>query len=164
MSVSFHRLRQGTLALLLWAAAACAEAHEVPEIDSTIARATTPSGSLAHTGLPGVAPASAPPRTVYGALVGFRTPQLQREHFDKHRREFGRITAPQYLARAQALRDTIVGGPILEVRRDDGTISRYDRTAGSFVAFNSDGTIRTFFRPNDGETYFRRQAVRRSFR
>ncbi|MBL8960165.1 MAG: hypothetical protein JNJ98_09950, partial [Gemmatimonadetes bacterium] len=66
-----------------------------------------------------------------------------------------------YLRLAQALRDTLPGGPILEARRPDGVITRFDRTSGAFLAFNRDGTIRTFFRPNDGEQYFRRQARRR---
>jgi hypothetical protein len=30
----------------------------------------------------------------------------------------------------------------------------------AFLAVNRDGTIRTFFKPNDGEAYFRRQASR----
>jgi pyocin large subunit-like protein len=40
-------------------------------------------------------------------------------------------------------------------------ISRFDKATGSFIAFNADGTIRTFFRPVDGENYFRRQATTR---
>jgi len=51
-------------------------------------------------------------------------------------------------------------GNIEELRRPDGTTSRFDRSSGAFIAFNSDGTIRTFFKPNDGEAYFRRQARR----
>ena len=36
-----------------------------------------------------------------------------------------------------------------------------DASAGSaFIAFNPNGVIRTFFRPNDGERYWRRQAER----
>jgi pyocin large subunit-like protein len=50
---------------------------------------------------------------------------------------------------------------VLEIRRpSDGVVSRFDRRSGAFLAFDSDGTIRTFFRPNDGESYFRRQARR----
>ena len=65
-----------------------------------------------------------------------------------------------YLKAAQTLRDSPTGGDILEIRRGDGVISRFDRRNGSFLAVNRDGTIRTFFRPNDGESYFRRQAQR----
>jgi pyocin large subunit-like protein len=39
-------------------------------------------------------------------------------------------------------------------------ITRFDRASGGFVAFDGDGVIRTFFAPNDGERYFRRQARR----
>ena len=49
---------------------------------------------------------------------------------------------------------------LLEEVRDDGRITRFDRTSGAFLAFDRDGIIRTFFRPNDGEAYFRRQAER----
>jgi pyocin large subunit-like protein len=44
--------------------------------------------------------------------------------------------------------------------RSDGVISRFDRSSGDFVAFDQDGTLRTFFRPVDGERYFMRQATR----
>jgi hypothetical protein len=65
------------------------------------------------------------------------------------------------LQRAQQLRDAPVGGDIVEVvRQSDGIISRFDRGSGAFLAADPDGTIRTFFRPNDGEAYFRRQARR----
>ena len=37
-----------------------------------------------------------------------------------------------------------------------------DRSTGAFVAFDADSTIRTFFKPNDGEAYFERQARRYS--
>jgi len=82
------------------------------------------------------------------------------EHFAKHGEEFPGMGMDAYLAAAQALRDARAGGTVLEVRRRDGVVSRFDRRSGAFLAFNADGTIRTFFRPNDGEAYFRRQASR----
>jgi hypothetical protein len=50
---------------------------------------------------------------------------------------------------------------IEELVRSDQVITRFDRAAGALIAFDPDGTIRTFFRTNDGEAYFRRQARRR---
>jgi hypothetical protein len=97
----------------------------------------------------------------YGKAIGFRSRKNLAEHFDKHGREFGDVTLAAYLEQAQALRDASVSNRVLEIRRDDGVVSRFDRDSGSFLAFNLDGTIRTFFRPNDGERYFRRQAKRR---
>lgn len=92
--------------------------------------------------------------------VGFRSIDRLDEHYRKHRHEFGAISKAEYLEQAQALRDTMPGGDILEIRRPDGVVTRFDRTAGTFIAFDADLTIRTYFRPNDGERYFRRQAAR----
>ncbi len=98
--------------------------------------------------------------TRFSAAIGFRSPQRLAEHYDKHGAEFGARDAAEYLARAQALRDAPVGGAVLEAVRSDGVVSRFDRHDGTFIAFDRDGTIRTCFRPNDGERYFQRQARR----
>jgi pyocin large subunit-like protein len=92
---------------------------------------------------------------------GFRSRAQLDEHFAKHGTEFGAISKAEYLRLAQELRDAPAGGPILEARRRDGEFSRFDRRRGYFGAYNPDGTIRTFFIPNNGERYFRRQAQRR---
>ena len=92
---------------------------------------------------------------------GFRTPALFEQHYLKHGHEFGRISKAEYLSMAQTLRDEPVGGPIQESRRPNGEFSRFDRIHGYFGAYNRDGTIRTFFIPNNGERYFRNQARRR---
>jgi pyocin large subunit-like protein len=91
---------------------------------------------------------------------GFRTRRLFDEHYAKHGREFGNVSQAEYLHLAQELRDAPAGGPILEVAKPDGVITRFDRRSGAFGAYNRDRTIRTFFKPNDGERYFRRQAGR----
>ena len=91
---------------------------------------------------------------------GFRNGRLLEEHYQKHGPEFGAISKQEYLRLAQELRDAPVGGPILEAKRDNGEFSRFDKSKGYFGAYNPDHTIRTFFIPNDGERYFRRQARR----
>lgn len=96
----------------------------------------------------------------WGASVGFADQRRLDEHFQKHGAEFGRITKQDYLRQAQLMRDAKVGGPILETVRRDGVVTRFDRDTGSFIAFNPDGVIRTFFKPNDGERYYRRQSER----
>lgn len=91
---------------------------------------------------------------------GFRSRRQFEEHFAKHGREFGNVTPEQYLGLAQELRDAPAGGPILEIVKPDGVVTRFDKRSGAFGAYNRDRTIRTFFKPNDGERYFRRQASR----
>ena len=68
------------------------------------------------------------------------------------------MTEAQYLAMAQDLRDSEISNNVLEAEQVGGTVSRFSRETGAFLAFNHDLTIRTFFHPNDGETYFRRAA------
>jgi hypothetical protein len=96
----------------------------------------------------------------WGTGIGFVDTRRLEEHYDKHGMEFGNITRQDYLRQAQLLRDAKVGGPVLETVRTDRVATRFDRQTGAFIAFNPNGTIRTFFKPNDGERYYRRQADR----
>ena len=106
------------------------------------------------------APGDAGTGKTWGTRVGFVNERRLDEHYDKHGPEFGRITKQDYLHQAQLLRDAKAGDPILEIVRGDGVVSRFDRQTGAFIAFNANGVIRTFFKPNDGERYYKRQAER----
>lgn len=92
--------------------------------------------------------------------AGFRSQLLLDEHFEKHGREFGAITEEQYLHLAQQLREARPGKDVLQLRRPDGGVSKFDKRHGYFGAYDADGGIRTFFVPADGVRYFERQAVR----
>ncbi|WP_152364023.1 DUF6531 domain-containing protein [Microlunatus speluncae] len=48
-------------------------------------------------------------------------------------------------------------GAIEGVRQSDGALVRFEQSTGYFGARSSDGVIRTFFRPDDGIDYFRKQ-------
>jgi pyocin large subunit-like protein len=100
------------------------------------------------------------PESAGQSAIGFRDPGHLAEHFQKHGAEFGARSPAEYLRLAQQLRDRPAGGSVLEATRRDGTVTRFDRHSGAFLAFDSHGIIRTFFRPNDGEAYFRRQLSR----
>ena len=104
--------------------------------------------------------AAAAARTEPGG-VGFASRAKLAEHYEKHGREFGSITIDEYLRMAQELRDRPADDSVVEASRGDEVVTRFDRKSGAFLAFNRDGTIRTFFKPNDGEAYFRRQLNRR---
>ena len=92
--------------------------------------------------------------------IGFASRQKWLDHVEKHGREFGNVTADEYLRQAQTLRDRAAGGDVLESVRRDGVVTRFDKQSGTFLAFNSDLTIRTCFKPNDGANYFWRQSKR----
>jgi pyocin large subunit-like protein len=112
------------------------------------------------TAAPAPAAAATAPARRFDPGIGFRSRERLEEHFQKHGAEFRAATADDYLHMAQELRDRPAGGDVLELVRADGVVSRFDRTTGAFLAFDADGTIRTFFHPNDGERYFERQAGR----
>ena len=92
--------------------------------------------------------------------IGFRSRTKLEQHYEKHGREFGNITQDEYLAMAQDLRDAPLSNRVVEANQPGGTISRFDRQTGGFTAFDRDLTLRTFFKPNGGESYFRRAATK----
>lgn len=125
---------------------ACSAQHATQEDPNRNQNAAAPSPS----------PAARP-----GSSVGFASRARLVEHYRKHGREFGNISMEEYLVIAQTLRDQSAGGSIVEAVRADGVVTRFDRETGTFVAFNrEDGTIRTCFKPSDGEAYFHRQLKR----
>ena len=109
-------------------------------------------GCAPHTATP-----SFPPPVAFATGPGFESHAKLTEHFHKHGAEFGAKSETEYLHMAQILRDTPLIPRIREAVRSDGVITRFDLQLGSFLAFNRDRTIRTFFKPNDGERYFERQ-------
>ncbi|MFI5370271.1 MAG: hypothetical protein ACHQ52_01845 [Candidatus Eisenbacteria bacterium] len=92
--------------------------------------------------------------------IGFHSRERLLEHWQRHGAEFGAASPEAYLRLAQTLRDRPAGGTVLEAARADGAITRFDRATGAFLAYDEDLTIRTFFRPNEGERYFHRQLER----
>lgn len=103
----------------------------------------------------------AKPIDLVNEAVGFTSVAALDEHYNKHGKEFGDISKDEYLNKAQVLRDGILSKDVVQFRRADGVITKFDRKSGGFIAFNKDLTIRTFFKPNDGERYFNRQKTRR---
>lgn len=123
--------------------------------------ATAPQPVLPEsTGTPAPPLASVEPSWITHPEIGFKTRAKLEEHFQKHGRDFNARDADAYLELAQTLRDRPAGGMVLEAVRRDHVVTRFDRASGAFIAFDRDLTIRTFFRPNDGEEYFRRQLER----
>lgn len=76
-------------------------------------------------------------------------------HLEKHKSEFPGWTEEQYLQRArEILQDRLESGELEEIRRSDGSVSRYRFSTNEFVATTNDGNIRTFFKPKEREVYW----------
>jgi pyocin large subunit-like protein len=93
--------------------------------------------------------------------IGFANRSKYEQHFIKHGGEFPGVSKEQYLRMAQEMRDAPLSDSLIESPQARGNLSRFDRTTGAFLAFANDKTIFTFFRPNDGEAYFKRAAKRK---
>lgn len=82
-------------------------------------------------------------------------------HFDKHKDEFQGWTKEEYLTRArEILVQPLEEGEVEEIRRSDGSISRYCYSKNEFVATTDDGNIRTFFKPKYREEYWKDERTR----
>lgn len=88
---------------------------------------------------------------------GFRTLHLLEDHFNRFGTQFGAVNMQQYLHLAQQLRDSAPGKNVLMAKRPDGGGSKFEVRKGWFVAYDADGTLRTFFVPKDGLRFFNRQ-------
>jgi pyocin large subunit-like protein len=161
-----HRARwSGLLAFLLLALFACTPSVEDPQdARAPSARGTHVSSSADPHSATSTRDARTSSRSTAGSAqnAGFKSKSHLETHFEKHGAEFGAATAAEYLALAKALRDAPASSDVREIVRHDGVVTRFDKKSGAFIAFEVDGTIRTFFKPNDGEAYFHRQAERDS--
>lgn len=97
---------------------------------------------------------------IAAAEPGFRDRRKLDDHYQRHGSDFRSKSAAEYDAAACALRDAPLGAGVLELERDDGVLCRFRRSDGAFLAFRSDGTVLTFFKPERGESYFRDQSTR----
>ena len=167
-----HRARSGT-SVATTSVAKSTPATSVPTTSLPTTSLPTTSLPTTRVATPGVTPITLHPKAKPESptqpsnradprlrSIGFRSQTRLDDHYAKHGIEFGSITKAQYLAMAQDLRDAALSPTVLQASQTDGSLSRFDRRTGAFLAYNSDLTIRTFFRPNDGEAYFRRAAAK----
>jgi hypothetical protein len=88
-----------------------------------------------------------------GALGGgFASKAKLEEHFLKHRNEFGgALTEAEYEAQAKSFLNGPKDPGILEKVRGNGDIVRYNPATNEFGVAQTDGTIRTYFKPDPAE-------------
>lgn len=84
----------------------------------------------------------------------FATAEMLDKHFSKHAAEFGDITKEQYLQSANALALKEPSDAVVQLKRSDGSISKYCFDTNEFLVINADGTIRTYFKPKEKEAYW----------
>ncbi|WP_148705262.1 hypothetical protein [Methanosarcina siciliae] len=91
---------------------------------------------------------------------GFKDQKSLTSHYNKHviqGNEFGDITIDEYLKGAQNLVSSDAGGNILTKTRSNGDSLYYNKASNEFAVLSQEGTIKTYFKPEAGENYFRNQ-------
>ena len=85
----------------------------------------------------------------------FKDNRALEEHYDKHKSEWGgKLSKEEYLSKARELLNKKPNENILEYVKSNGDIRRYDMVKNEFISARKDGTIRSFFKPKDGITYW----------
>ncbi len=97
----------------------------------------------------GVHDSAQPSRTRYSATQTWGNPASLPDHFARHGADFGARDANEYAWMAsQFLQHARAEG--LPAKVDSGGVLRiFDPRSGTFGAYNSDGTTKTFFKPGN---------------
>lgn len=90
----------------------------------------------------------------------FTSEGARKSHYLKHASEFGNITEKEYIEKANLLMKKDLSNDIMQIKRNDNSVAKYDAINNEFIVINSDGTIRTFFRPKDGKAYWNEELNR----
>lgn len=86
----------------------------------------------------------------------FANKTLFKEHYKKHKKEYGNISMDSYLKKAQALAGAS-GKHIKTKKRSNGDVLKYNTKTNDFLSMTKDDTIKTLFKPKRGIKYWNEQ-------
>jgi hypothetical protein len=84
-------------------------------------------------------------------------PETLIDHYRRHGADFEAASAREYAKMASDFYKRAREEKFQKKIAPDGTIKIYDRKTNTFGAYNPDGTTKTFFKPKNGERYWKRQ-------
>ena len=87
----------------------------------------------------------------------FRSKKYLNTHFEKHGSEFGDITVEEYLRLANDMLNSDSDTILHKTEKEDGDDVYFDTATGYFLVLSTDGYIRTFFIPDRGIEYYKKQ-------
>jgi len=89
-------------------------------------------------------------------MANFVSENLFEKHWDKHQNEYAGLTKNAYLEMArEVLSAKLEARELEEFVREDGSIARYRFSTNDFVVGTKNGEIRTFFKPRNGDEYWK---------
>ncbi len=87
----------------------------------------------------------------------FKSQKELNSHYEKHQKEFGNISKEEYLQGARNLVNSDEGGDIMIKNRVNGDTIYYNKVTNEFAVKDSEGFIKTYFKPESGIDYFNAQ-------
>lgn len=93
------------------------------------------------------------------ARATWGNPRSLADHFERHGGDFRAKDADEYARMAWQFGELAKQGHFLVKVDEDGVRRVFDPRSGAFAAYNSDGTTKTYFKPNSRD-YFARQPGR----
>jgi pyocin large subunit-like protein len=79
------------------------------------------------------------------------------DHYRRHGADFEAKSAREYARMAHDFYRVAEEEGLPKKIAPDGTVRIYDRKTNTFGAYNPDGTTKTYFKPKNGERYWKRQ-------
>ena len=76
------------------------------------------------------------------------------DHFGRHGPDFGSQTPEEYAQQASSFLEQMVRNGEIKIDPEDGAIRVYDPETNTFAAYNPNGTSRTIFKPDEGQSYW----------
>jgi hypothetical protein len=89
--------------------------------------------------------------------VTWRRSQTLDTHYKKHGKNLNVTSAEDYAHQASEFRTRAQNEKLPAVVDKDGVTRYYDPKTNTFGSYNPDGTTRTYYKPEEGQEYFRRQ-------
>jgi filamentous hemagglutinin len=78
----------------------------------------------------------------------FASPHQLLDHFNRHGADFGVLSASEYEREADGFLNGSLRTGVLQKNRVNGDIVRYDPSTEAFGVVKTDGTIRTYYKPD----------------
>lgn len=94
------------------------------------------------------------PNSSIQKAVLFQSDEKLKEHYEKHGKAMGFASAEEYLAAANAV---VLNEEALHKTAERWRDVYYLEETNDFVVVSPQGYLRTYFRPEDGIKYYRRQ-------
>ncbi|MGZ7108967.1 MAG: hypothetical protein ACXVHW_08370, partial [Methanobacterium sp.] len=93
--------------------------------------------------------------------IQFRNEEKLDSHYNKHKNEWNNLSKDEYINKIYNLKNKLPDETnILEFKRDNGDIMKYDVRNNEFLVVDKNGYTKTLFRPEKGVDYWKQEILK----